>query len=97
MQVENIVDMKLNKVVVNKEGTVYKYDSSKYQTFKDRYENDPVYKSLHLARAKERINCKLCNIVISRSNMSKHRRGQRCKLLSYRYNFNKVLKDISRV
>jgi hypothetical protein len=90
-------DMKMNKVVINKQGTVYKYDNSKYQSFKNRYENDPLYRSVHLARAKERLNCKLCNKVISRSNMSKHRRGQKCKLLSYRYNYSKVLKDISRV
>lgn len=97
MQVNNIANMKMNKVVYGKEGKIYKYNNSKYQTFKDRYENDPLYRSIHLARAKERINCKLCNKIISRSNMSKHRRGQKCKLLSYRYNYSKVLKDVSRV
>mgnify|MGYP001556694409 CR=1 FL=1 len=98
---EDIRDMSVNsgkmKIVINKQGTVYKYDKNKYKAFKVRYDNDPIYKSKHLAKAKEKINCKLCNKIITRSNMSRHRRGERCKLLSYKFNFHRVLKDLVKV
>ncbi len=43
------------------------------KTFKEYYA-DPEYKRRHLARMQEKLECPTCNVSISRSNMSKHKK-----------------------
>lgn len=45
----------------------------KYSTFKDRYDNDEVFRARHLANMNEKVACE-CGFNTSRSNLSRHRK-----------------------
>jgi len=51
-------------------------------SFKDKYDNDPVFKANHLKYIKEKINCPHCGKITSRSNLSSHRKSKVCLKLS---------------
>ncbi len=56
-------------------------DLKRPKSFKEHYA-DPEYKKKHLARMQERIECPICGIKISRSNMSKHKNTRRHQVVS---------------
>ena len=51
-------------------------------SFKDKYDNDPVFKANHLKYIKEKINCPHCGKITSRSNLSSHRKSKVCLKLT---------------
>jgi len=51
-------------------------------SFKNKYDNDPVFKANHLKYIKEKINCSHCGKITSRSNLSSHRKSKLCLKIS---------------
>jgi hypothetical protein len=64
------------------------------KTFRDYYA-DPEFRRKHLARMQEKVECKVCGAIISRSNMSKHTNTTRHKQVVKKMNqmVDKMEKD----
>lgn len=87
--------MSTNQIrVVNKEGTEYFYDKNKYKSFKERYTTDPLYRSKHLMKSKEKVKCNKCFKMVTRSNISKHYKTNMCKKGQHKLNIHRLLMDI---
>lgn len=82
------------KTVINNKGVVYTYDASKYKSFKERYYENPHFRSQHLLKSKEKLNCPLCNKQITRSNMSKHKKTNMCKKKRVMYRYTLLLEQL---
>jgi len=62
------------KIVKSSTGKIYYYNKNNYETFKNRYHEDIYFKEKHLKYCNEKIKCKTCNKLVSRSNMSRHKK-----------------------
>ncbi len=52
-------------------------------SFKNKYENDPIFKAKHLDYIKQKINCPHCGKITSRSNLGSHRKSKLCLKISH--------------
>ena len=82
------------KTIINKKGVALKYDTSKYQSFKDRYNSDPLYRSNHLLKMREKMTCPQCGKNITRSSSARHKRTNLCKKRRQRFLHSKVMSEI---
>jgi hypothetical protein len=68
------------------EDIIEKKDDMKVtRTFKDYYA-DPEYKKRHLAYVLEKVECNICNTMVARCNMSKHKNSMRHKRIQQALN-----------
>jgi hypothetical protein len=63
------------KIVKSNTGKLYYYNKNNYESFKNRYDEDIYFRQKHLNYCKEKIKCKTCNKLVTRSNMSRHKKG----------------------
>lgn len=66
------------------------------RSFKDYYA-DPEYKKRHLAYVLEKVECKVCQTMVSRCNMSKHKSSMRHKRIQQVLDGFTTKKDIDAV
>ena len=65
-------------------------------SFKDKYDNDPVFKANHLKYIKEKINCSHCGKITSRSNLGSHSQSKVClKLYSGKIDADSKINEIT--
>lgn len=84
------------KTIINKKGIVLKYDTTKYKSFKERYDSDPVYKSKHLMKMREKMTCPSCNKTVTRSSIARHKRTNICKKKRQSFLHSKLMIEIKK-
>jgi hypothetical protein len=57
----------------------------KHVCFMDYYNNDPEYRKIHVNKMMEKVECKCCNVEMSKGNLSHHRNTQKHKKNLYIY------------
>jgi hypothetical protein len=63
--------MSKTKLIENKKSESKKVNYIKYDTFKEKYDNDEMFKAKHQKYVLEKLKCD-CGCMVTRSNMSNH-------------------------